>query len=99
MSLNKNELEKRFFKQISRPVNLHIRKLGAFNQKYPIIFRDYLRSNQIACNAYAEIKIQLSKYFPENIEAYYDIKDPVCDLIVANALDWAERNNWKLPIE
>lgn len=99
LNLPSHELQKRFFKLVSRPVNLHIRKSGSFNQIYPILFRDYLRSNPMAKNAYAEVKIQLSKYFPENVEAYYDVKDPVCDIIISSALVWSEFTNWKVPVD
>jgi hypothetical protein len=43
---------------------------------------------------YGEIKRQLAKYFPEDADAYYDIKDPVCDALMAGALEWAKFHNW-----
>ncbi|MBC86732.1 MAG: hypothetical protein CL677_06085 [Bdellovibrionaceae bacterium] len=95
MTLSDEELEKRYYKGKDPKINLHVRKLGCFNQEYPILFRDFLRSNAEARETYGEIKTQLSKYFPENIEAYYDIKDPVCDLIILNAIEWAKVTGWK----
>ena len=92
MTLKPHDLEKRLYIKNKRRVHLHIRKKETFNQKYPLIFRDYLRENKVARDAYAEIKKQLANYFPENVEAYYDIKEPVCDLIIANALEWSNAN-------
>jgi GrpB-like predicted nucleotidyltransferase (UPF0157 family) len=97
MELSAAELEKRYFRVKDRRVNLHVRKTGAFNQKYPVLFRDYLRSNPLARDSYGEIKKQLARYFPENVEAYYDVKDPVCDLIIFNALEWAKVCHWLVP--
>ncbi len=96
MQLEVSELEKRHYRGINRRAHLHIRKLDSFNQRYPILFRDYLRAHPIAANAYGEIKHQLAKYFPENVDAYYDIKDPVCDAIMAGAFEWAKMCNWLL---
>lgn len=96
MKVSDADLEKRFFKRIDRAMNLHIRKEGAFNQKYPVLFRDYLRSNAMARNAYAEIKKQLAVRFSEDQDAYYDVKDPVCDIIIAAALEWSQNLGWKI---
>ncbi|MDQ0109284.1 GrpB-like predicted nucleotidyltransferase (UPF0157 family) [Chitinophaga terrae (ex Kim and Jung 2007)] len=74
-------------------VNLHVREQGAFNQEYAILCRDYLRANKYAAQAYAEIKKQLAKYFPDDVDAYYDIKDPVFDLIMEGAYLWKERQD------
>ncbi len=94
MKLSPNDLEKRHYRGAKRKINLHIRKQGAFNQHYPILFRDFLRSNSVAAHAYGEIKCQLAKYFSDNAEAYYDIKDPVCDALMAGAFLWAKSNDW-----
>lgn len=48
----------------------------------------------MALHAYAEIKRQLAKYFPENVDAYYDIKDPVCDALMSGAFEWAKTHSW-----
>lgn len=89
------ELEKRYFKLLDPVVNLHVRADGRFNQRYALLFRDYLRATPMARDAYAEIKRQLARYFPENVDAYYDIKDPVCDVVMAGAFAWAEQHHWQ----
>jgi GrpB-like predicted nucleotidyltransferase (UPF0157 family) len=96
-TLEPRELEKRFYKSAARPANVHIRVAGRFNQRYPLLCRDYLRSHAAAANAYGEIKRQLARYFPNDVEAYYDIKDPVFDVIMAGAEDWAAATHWAAP--
>lgn len=95
MALPAEQLEKRYYQRKERPVNLHVRAKGRFNQRYALLCRDYLRTHPMAANAYAEIKRQLARYFPENADAYYDIKDPVFDVIMAGALVWAEYTGWQ----
>lgn len=90
------DLEKRYAKATdpARATHVHMRIEGRWNQRYPLLCRDYLRSHAGAANAYAEIKRQLTRYFPNNSDAYYDIKDPVFDVIVAGAEDWAKFTGW-----
>lgn len=72
-----------------RRTNLHVRVAGRPNQRYPLLFRDYLRAHPAAAESYGLIKQQLARYHPDDMEAYYDIKDPVCDLIWIAAEAWA----------
>ncbi|SEW35625.1 GrpB family protein [Chitinophaga arvensicola] len=85
------ELEKHFYFNAHPRVNLHVRVAGRFNQQYALLCRDYLRTHPHAAAAYAEVKQQLAKYFPDNADAYYDIKDPVFDILMEGAYIWAER--------
>ena len=90
------ELEKRMVKPpaTQRPTNVHIRRKGSFNQRYALLFRDYLRTYPEAAAAYGHIKAVLSDKFPIDIESYYDVKDPVIDVIMAGAWEWADRVSW-----
>jgi len=38
---------------VQRPVNIHVRLLGRANQRYALLFRDYLRSHPATAQAYA----------------------------------------------
>ena len=78
-----------------RPANVHVRAAGRPNQRYPLLFRDYLRAHPVAVGAYAEIKRQLARYRPDDLDFYYDIKDPVCDVIIDAAEDWARQSRWE----
>ncbi len=97
MTLALKELEKRYFQRLERPVHLHIRAANRFNQRYALLCRDFLRLQPLARDAYAEVKTQLARYFPDNTEAYYDIKDPVFDVLMAGAFAWADLTDWQLP--
>ena len=97
LSLPAEELAKRFYNFDGRPANVHVRQAGRFNQRYPLLCRDYLRAHPGAAAAYGEIKGQLAARFPDDVEAYYDIKDPVFDLIMAGAEDWAWAVGWTPP--
>lgn len=79
-----------------RRINVHVREEGRFNQRYPLLFRDYLRAHPDAADAYAAVKQQLARLHPDDADAYYDIKDPVCDIIMAGAEEWAAATTWRL---
>ena len=91
------ELAKRLFNSMGRPANLHIREKGRFNQRYALLCRDYLRSHPVAAGAYELIKRRLAERFPEDAAAYYDIKDPVFDIIIEGANEWARVTGWTEP--
>lgn len=95
---NPAEWEKWFFKPlaIDSPVNVHVRIQGRENQRYPLVFRDYLRSNSAATAAYSSVKQGLVKHNFVDPDAYCDIKDPVCDIIIQAAELWASANEWTL---
>jgi GrpB-like predicted nucleotidyltransferase (UPF0157 family) len=73
----------------ARRVNAHVRVAGWPNQRYALLFRDYLRAHPGAAAAYARLKRGLSERFGDDLAAYTELKDPVCDVIVAAAEDWA----------
>ncbi|MBA3532029.1 MAG: GrpB family protein [Ardenticatenales bacterium] len=79
---------------LTRPINLHVRAQNRVNQRYALLFRDYLRTHPGAAGAYALIKQHLAHYHPTDWDAYYDIKDPACDLIWQGAEEWAQRITW-----
>jgi len=77
-----------------RRVNLHVRVAGRANQRYAVLFRDYLRANPATAVAYGQVKLALAAYHSDDVEAYYAIKDPVCDIIMGGAEDWAATTGW-----
>jgi len=92
-----DEWEKRFFRPPAgqRPTNLHVRAQGRANQRYALLFRDYLRAHPRSAAAYAELKRRLAAYLPENINVYAEVKDPACDLIAVAAENWARQTGWE----
>lgn len=97
LALPEADLQKRFFRSMGRPANLHIRERGRFNQGFSLLCRDFLRAHPTAAAAYGLIKQRLALYFPEDEDAYYDIKDPVFDIIVEGANNWARLVRWSQP--
>lgn len=79
-----------------RRANLHVRRAGSANGRYALLFRDYLRAHPVAAGAYAQVKVALSQQAPNDWEFYYDVKDPVCDIVMAGAEEWATATSWHL---
>ena len=96
-----SEWEKRYFRPPAhlRPMHLHVRIHNRANQRYALLFRDYLRRHPVAANAYGTIKQQLARYHGADVDAYYDLKDPVCDIIWQAAEEWAQSAGWQVRIE
>ena len=97
LHLSPLQLSKRFFRSSQRAANIHVRQKGLFNQRFSLLCRDFLRARPVAAAAYGLIKQRLSDRFPTDVEFYYDIKDPVFDIIVEGANVWAEATGWVEP--
>lgn len=97
LTLPDADLTKLFFKSTGRPAHIHVREKGRFNQRFALLCRDFLRTHPVAAQAYAQVKHQLALRFPDDEDAYYDIKDPVFDIIVEGAEEWAGRTSWTQP--
>ncbi len=78
-----------------RRAHIHVRVAGKPNQRYPLLFRDYLRAHPRSAQAVEIIKRQLAKHHGNDVETYYDIKDPVYDLIWDAAQTWAKFTHWE----
>ena len=89
--------EKRYFSSAPdhRRVHLHVRATGRANQRYALLFRDFLRRHPEPASFYAATKRALARYHADDSEAYVTIKDPVCDLIMAQAETWAAATGWR----
>jgi GrpB-like predicted nucleotidyltransferase (UPF0157 family) len=88
--------EKRLFNTpgTEKQANVHVRVANRANQRYALLFRDYLRAHPAAAEAYAELKRRLAAEL-RNVAVYADVKDPACDLIIVAAEDWAEATGWE----
>lgn len=91
-----SDWEKLLFKPPSghRPVNLHVRVEKRPNQRYALLFRDYLRTHPESAEAYAELKRRLGQHLNET-GIYADVKDPAVDLIIIAAEAWAAQTGWQ----
>jgi GrpB-like predicted nucleotidyltransferase (UPF0157 family) len=72
-----------------RRVNVHVRVAGWPNQRYALLFRDYLRVRPRAAAAYERLKRGLADRVGDDLAVYTELKDHACDLIVVAAEDWA----------
>lgn len=77
-----------------RRCHLHVRQQGLKNQRYALLFRDFLRANTTVRMAYERIKRRLTEIFPESIGGYLYIKDPLMDIIYEGAESWAQNSDW-----
>jgi len=77
-----------------RRAHVYARVDGHRNQRYTLLFRDYLRTHPYSARAIEVIKRELAKRHPHDVAAYYDIKDPVYELVWDAALAWAENTGW-----
>jgi GrpB-like predicted nucleotidyltransferase (UPF0157 family) len=78
-------------------IHLHVREQRRLNQRYALLFRDYLRADSAAAGAYGQVKRALAQAVPDDWDIYYAVKDPACDLIMAAAEHWAVRVGWTPP--
>ena len=78
-----------------RRANVHVRVDGAPNQRYAILFRDYLRAHPNTIGLIDLIKRELAQRFADDPDSYYAIKDPIYDLIWNAALGWSVQIGWK----
>jgi GrpB-like predicted nucleotidyltransferase (UPF0157 family) len=91
------ELRKVFLREPEgeRRAHIHVRELGRFNQRYALLFRDYLRAAEDARAAYERLKLEAARIFPDSIDGYLRIKDPVFHILYAAASLWAEKVDWR----
>ena len=78
-----------------RRTHTHVRVQGRANQRYPLLFRDYLRAHPTIAQAYAELKRRLAAHLADP-RTYPEVKDPAVDLIYFAAEAWAETTDWQL---
>jgi GrpB-like predicted nucleotidyltransferase (UPF0157 family) len=77
-----------------RRTHTHARVQGCANQRYALLFRDYLRAHPAAAEAYADLKRRLAQHLADP-QRYPEVKDPAVDLIYLAAEDWAAATNWQ----
>lgn len=90
------ELRKRYFREPEgdRRTHIHVREAGRVNQRYALLFRDYLRSNPSARRAYELVKRRLAEVFPDDVDGCYAIKDPLMDVNFLGADHWSVIEKW-----
>jgi GrpB-like predicted nucleotidyltransferase (UPF0157 family) len=91
------ELRKIFVREPEgeRRAHIHVREIGRFNQRYALLFRDYLRAAEDARGAYEQLKREAARIYPDSIDGYLQLKDPVFHILYAAASLWAEKVGWR----
>ncbi len=97
MSATDPELRKLYMREPEgeRRTHIHIRELGRFNQQYPILFRDYLRASDAVRAEYEVVKCRAAQVFPDSIDGYLYLKEPVFHIIYEAASMWASNIGWR----
>jgi GrpB-like predicted nucleotidyltransferase (UPF0157 family) len=90
------ELQKFYLREPEgeRKAHLHLRQNGRFNQRYALLFRDYLRVSESVRIEYEVLKRRAAQLFPESIDGYLFLKDPVFHIIYEAATQWAKTIGW-----
>lgn len=91
------ELRKLFMREPEgeRRSHIHIRERGRLNQRYALLFRDYLRASAEVAAAYERLKRRAAAFFPDDINEYLALKDPMLRVIYEAASLWADRIGWE----
>jgi GrpB-like predicted nucleotidyltransferase (UPF0157 family) len=76
--------------------NVHIRVSGAPNERYALLFRDFLWADLAAREAWGRFKRELAAT-TQTLADYGAVKDPATDVLIALAEQWAVDTSWKVP--
>jgi dephospho-CoA kinase len=79
----------------ARRVNVHVRVAGGRNVRYALLFRDFLRADVTARDAWGAFKVRLA----ETVDDLYDygqIKSSVQPLLMERAEAWASETGWRV---
>jgi GrpB-like predicted nucleotidyltransferase (UPF0157 family) len=80
----------------TRPGNVHVRISGRPNERYALLFRDFLTADRGSREAWALFKQRLSRAV-NDFNSYGQIKDPASDVLMAAAERWATETGWQPP--
>lgn len=75
-------------------VNLHVRRVGSPNERLALLFRDWFRTQRAAVPAYTAFK-RLLAAIANDTTIYADVKDPVVDVVISVAEEWAIATGWR----
>ncbi|MDO5645915.1 MAG: GrpB family protein [Dermabacter sp.] len=96
---NGRQWEKRLYAGVDEAPQtiVHIRRIGAANWRYALLFRDWLRANDDQRDAYARVKADLAAAHggDANFDAYARAKDYWFDHAYQASEDWAHRTAWE----
>ncbi|MFI5801644.1 GrpB family protein [Streptomyces sp. NPDC051561] len=77
-----------------RRCNVHIRETGRPNTRFALLFRDYLRADATARDAWGTFKQRLARITPD-LASYGRTKAPATDILLIAAERWAGEVGWR----
>ncbi|MFE2378031.1 GrpB family protein [Streptomyces sp. NPDC059398] len=77
----------------ARRCNVHVREEGAPNTRFALLFRDFLRADEAARQAWGAFKKRLAVTVPD-LSDYGQIKAPATVVLMAAAERWATATGW-----
>jgi GrpB-like predicted nucleotidyltransferase (UPF0157 family) len=80
-----------------RSANIHIRENAGSNARFALLFRDYLRADQAARQAWGAFKQRLAQSAPDIFD-YGQIKAPATEILIQAAEAWASRTGWSMAL-
>jgi GrpB-like predicted nucleotidyltransferase (UPF0157 family) len=84
---------RRYFRKDSargaREFQIHVFLAGSVEAARHLAFRDYMRSHRAAAAEYSQLKRDLARQFPSDIDAYMDGKNPFIKATDQAALAWS----------
>ncbi|MGW1025234.1 GrpB family protein [Streptomyces sp. NPDC002577] len=78
----------------ARRCNVHLRQVGGPNARFALLFRDYLRADEAAREAWGAFKKRLALSVPDLLD-YGQIKSPATAVLMAAAERWATETGWR----
>jgi GrpB-like predicted nucleotidyltransferase (UPF0157 family) len=75
---------------------VHVRRDGGANARFALLFRDYLRADPVAREAWGDFKRRLAASVPD-LKANGRIKAPATVVLMAAAERWAVSTGWTPP--
>jgi GrpB-like predicted nucleotidyltransferase (UPF0157 family) len=90
---NGHEFRKLVFapKEGARTANVHVRETGAPNAQFALLFRNFLRADPQARQAWGAFKQRLAASVPD-LFAYGQIKAPATEILMLAATRWANEH-------
>lgn len=79
-----------------RPTNVHLRVEGWPNQRFALLFRDWLRAEPDVRAEYLECKRRIAGAGHQTSRDYADAKEPWFADAYGRAVTWAERTSWSV---
>ena len=97
VQLRSRDFEHRYFRPFSglpRDVHVHVCSGGSEWERRHLLFRDYLRANAVARDAYATSKELAARRWSDDRVAYTEAKDGTIRELMGAAEIWAGQSGW-----